>query len=100
MWYTGHDGTSYRILYSESPDCTSWSLPILVMDKNTVPSLNPTGSHVPFVIKDENIYKMWFSGFSGTFWRLLYTESNDGKIWSTPILFLEPKTFFNIYWFC
>ena len=85
MWFSGSDGTKFRILYSTSTDGIVWSTPVLVMDKGTC-SYNTVFSYFPSVIKESDTsYKMWFTGKDGTNDRILYSTSTDGIVWSTPV---------------
>ena len=36
----------------------------------------------PSVIKDGSTYKMWYSGYAGTTWRIYYATSPDGLTWT------------------
>jgi len=75
MWFTGYNGTNYRILYSTSTDGIVWTTPVLAMNIGTS-SYNTTQSYYPSVIKDGTTYKMWFGGSTGTA-RILYAISTN-----------------------
>ncbi len=96
MWYSGYDGSKWRIYYASSGDSgITW-----VKRNNTVPTasnttstegrialgLNGTGddAHVknPSVIKDGDTYKMWYAGSDGSTWRIYYATSPDGLTWT------------------
>lgn len=91
MWFAGNDGTNYRILYSTSTDGIIWTTPVLTMNIGTC-SYNSTGNAIPSVIKTSTGYKMWFAGYNGTNWRILYSTSSDGVTWSTPTLSMDIGT--------
>src|SRR3989338_1259097 len=94
MWYTGNDGTNYRILYATSPDGLTWT-----KYDNTVPSASDTTStngRIPlgtagkgdssraleaFVIKDGSVYKIWYTGYDGTNNRVYYAEMSQLPIY-------------------
>jgi hypothetical protein len=93
MWYTGFN-VSYRIYYATSPDGLTWTK----LD-NSIPSASNTtgtngriplgtsggdslGTAYPTVIKDGSTYKMWYSGFDGSSWRIFYATSPDGLTWT------------------
>ncbi|MGD8778593.1 MAG: hypothetical protein PVH88_06475 [Ignavibacteria bacterium] len=74
MWYTGNDGTSYRIGYTASSDGINWSTysgnPIL--DLGTDGSWNDIGILTPTVLYNGISYKMWFAGIDGTKYSIGY----------------------------
>ncbi|UCD38507.1 MAG: T9SS type A sorting domain-containing protein, partial [Fidelibacterota bacterium] len=81
MWYSGHDGSIYRIGYATSPDGVVWTK----YDGN--PVLEPTeaweGNEVwlPAVAFDGTTYhNMWYSGYSGGKYRIGYAWSSDAVI--------------------
>ena len=85
MWYSGNDGTNWRIYYATSPDGLIWT-----KYDNTIPVISdgastngriPLGNagkgddghaYTPTVIKDDSTYKMWYSGHDGTNVRIYY----------------------------
>jgi len=95
MWYTGYDGTNYRIYYATSPDGLTWTkynnaiptasdttgtdgrIPLGTAGKGDV-----TNAYLPRVIKDGSAYKMWYSGYDGTNIRTFYATSPDGLTWT------------------
>jgi predicted GH43/DUF377 family glycosyl hydrolase len=95
MWYTGTDGSKYIIYYATSPDGLTWT-----KYNNTIPSNSDTSStngriprgtigkgddagvFAPSVIKDGDTYKMWYTGFDGSRWRIYYATSSDGLTWT------------------
>lgn len=97
MWYQGYDGIYWRIGYAVSEDGATW----LRHPYNPVLNLGPSGSwddrHVyyPHVVKDDSLYRMWYTGHDGTNWRVGYAESFDGVNWTksslNPILNLGSR---------
>ncbi|MFA8343188.1 MAG: hypothetical protein ACEPO8_09500 [Rhodothermaceae bacterium] len=93
MWYTGFDGTNYRIGYATSSDGINW----IKYTSNPVLDIGNTGAWdskrvlSPTVIYDGIEYKMWYSGSAddGTY-RIGYATSPDGISWTkhsgNPIL--------------
>jgi len=95
MWYSGYDGTYYRIYYATSPNGLTWT-----KYNNAIPSNSDSsstdgriplgtdtkgddgGTRRPAVIKDGSTYKMWYSGSDGTYWRTYYATSSDGLTWT------------------
>ena len=84
MWYTGSDGTYQRIGYAYSTTGTSWTKSGLNPRLSAGPSGQYDDVHVawPSVIKDGSVYKMWYSGYDGSRWRIFYATSPDGAVWS------------------
>jgi predicted GH43/DUF377 family glycosyl hydrolase len=92
MWYSGHDGASWRIGYATSTDGVNWTK----YSSNPVLNLGASGTwddaHVLTgkVIKENGVYKMWYAGHDGSRWRIGYATSTDGVNWtkysSNPVL--------------
>ncbi|MEE9506531.1 MAG: hypothetical protein V3V98_05230, partial [Thermoplasmata archaeon] len=105
MWYSGHDGSGWRIGHAVSVDGLNWTKKAL----NPMLSLGPQGSWddyavgAPTILKEGSIYKMWFQGVSSAaLWRLKigYAESTDGLVWSkraTPVLTSDPGSTWEQY---
>lgn len=56
---------------------------------------NGTYEYAPTIMKDGNVYKMWFcgnSGAEGLIDRIFYTTSGDLVHWSTPSIVLGPAS--------
>ena len=88
MWYVSgfkweRKGQSlhsyYDIKYGESTDGIQW-------ERNGLVCINlfPGERNIarPCVIKDNGIYKMWYSYNDGQGYRLGYSESSDGYVWA------------------
>ncbi len=96
MWYTGNDGTNYRIGYATSFDKVNWTK----SPANPVLDLGPPGSwedvhvHSPTVLYDGTTYHMWYSGSDGLNLRIGYATSTDKDNWTkvaaNPVLDLGP----------
>jgi predicted GH43/DUF377 family glycosyl hydrolase len=82
MWYTGHDGTYRRTIYCTSTDGINWSNFQMVVDRGSEGTYDTTDAFLPCVIKDDNLYKMWYTGYDGTYCRTIYCTSTDGINWS------------------
>jgi hypothetical protein len=84
MWYSGYDGTYFRIGYATSLDGIIWTK----HPKNPVMDVGPVGSWYyprvqdPKIIFDGTTYHMWFSGGDLFTWRIGYATSPDGFIWT------------------
>lgn len=78
MWYATFNQITSQILYARSTDGIHWEKP---PDKNPVIIPGPSGDFdsgglvSPFVLKQGNIYKMWYSGFAEGRWRIGYAEN-------------------------
>ncbi len=87
MWYSGNDGSRFRIGYASSSDGTTW----FKSATNPVLDLAPWGSwddyHVysPSIIYDGITYYMWYSGHDGSNWRIGTATSFDGITWTKDI---------------
>ena len=82
MWYSGYDGSVWRLMYATSTDGISWSVPQLIMDRGAEGTYDTEGLYAPFVIKEGGVYKMWYNGRDGTHIRLIYATSLDGITWT------------------
>ncbi|MBT7915172.1 hypothetical protein HN588_14845, partial [Candidatus Bathyarchaeota archaeon] len=94
MWYSGYDGTNYRIYHATSPDGLTWTKydnsiesPSDTTGTNGRLPLGSTGgdtgrSTYSSIIKDGSTYKMWYTGHDGTTNRLFYATSPDGLTWT------------------
>ena len=87
MWYASmdkwEDSTSgpkhfYNIKYAESDNGVDWLRKgIVCLDYD---GIDDYAFGRPFVIKELNIYKMWYS-YRGDFYKIGYAESKDGMSW-------------------
>jgi predicted GH43/DUF377 family glycosyl hydrolase len=108
MWYSGNDGTNYRVGYATSPDGLNWNkyndpsttLPPYsesdpVIDNGGAGSFDQIYAGQASVILEVGTYHMWYSGvdFSGE-GRTGYATSPDGVSWTkypgNPVLDLGP----------
>ncbi len=95
MWYTGFNGTRWRIGQATSPDGMNWTR------NGDGAVLNVTSEawdsqHVglPTIIWDGDVFKMWYAGSDGQIWRIGYATSTDGMTWTKseggPVLDVSP----------
>jgi len=110
MWYQGY-GSGTRIYMATSPDGLTWT-----KVNNASPATSDTtstegripmgssgkgdvsGAHDPMVIKEGNIYKMWYAGrfsVAGDY-RIYYATSSDGLTWNKYNNTLTPVPTYNI----
>ncbi len=84
MWYSGSDGSNYRIGYATSEDGVNWTK----YSGNPVLNLGLSGSwddadvERPVVLFDGLNYKMWFSASDGSTNSIGYATSQDGITWT------------------
>jgi hypothetical protein len=80
MWYSGYDGSKYTICYADSADGIIWAKHGIVL--NTGIAGSPDSQHAGFcTVMFDGEYRMWYSGYSGGNWRILYANSTDGLTW-------------------
>jgi predicted GH43/DUF377 family glycosyl hydrolase len=76
-WYGGSDGTTSQIGYATSSDGIHWQRypnnPVLTPTRNN--SWDGEQISSPFVLFEANVYKMWYSGYGSSGWRLGYATS-------------------------
>ncbi|MBU4071320.1 MAG: M20/M25/M40 family metallo-hydrolase [Candidatus Thermoplasmatota archaeon] len=80
MWYSGYNGTAWRIMYANSSDGINWVKHGVVLDLGLPGSLDATYALSPAVIKTDE-YKMWYTGYDGLKYSILYANSSDGINW-------------------
>lgn len=81
MWLSGtdfHDTSALHTLHeSTSQDGIHWSQPSEALLK---------GVYAPTVIKDGDVYRLWYTDVSKSPWVIRYAESDDGRAWK-----VEPR---------
>ena len=84
-WLSGDtDGTwaTRKIGYGTSANGITWSVePQPVMSAGTS-GFDMSGVSLPSVIEDNGVYKMWFTGYDGSKYRIGYATSSDGVTWT------------------
>jgi predicted GH43/DUF377 family glycosyl hydrolase len=107
MWYSGWDGTHFRIGYATSPDGINWTKyndPATVnppyAESDPVLNLGP-GSwennwvYAQTVYFDGTNFRMWYAGTDGDHDRVGYATSPDGITWTknpaNPVINLGPS---------
>jgi len=61
-WCTGYDGSNYKIIYTTSTDGKNWIKPVLFMNSNTEGYKDTLNVSYPCIIKDDDTYKIWYTG--------------------------------------
>jgi hypothetical protein len=85
MWYSGYDGSTWRIGLAHSTDRVNWTRQ---NDGNAVFDVGAAGKfddvHVssPNVVYNGSMYHMWYRGYDGSNWRIGYATSSDGVTWT------------------
>ena len=93
MWYCGYDGTTnVRIHYATSADGLTWVKHGVALNIGSSGSYDSFYLYYPFVVKDGDEYKMWYVGWGGTNYRIMYANSQDGQVWVKQGLWLDIGT--------
>lgn len=79
LWYCGNDGNGDKIGYSESRNPLYWSSENNEIYKGKAARFDSYQVSDPTVIKDGDIYKMWYSGYDDIQWRIGLAYSWDGR---------------------
>jgi predicted GH43/DUF377 family glycosyl hydrolase len=83
MWYSGFDGSIWRIGYANSSDGISWTKhPMPVLDLGSGTSWDDERVYSPSVIFDGTTYHMWYAGYDGSNYRMGYATSINGINWT------------------
>lgn len=80
MWYSGNDGTNGHVMYASSPDGIAWAKYGMVMNHDM--SYDLAGASDPCVLKVGGVYRMWYTAYDGTTYRIAYATSTDGIAWT------------------
>jgi len=107
MWFGGVDNSGIaRIGYATSPDGINWmkyddpatTSPMYIESDPVLPtgsSWESTFVSYPYVMKEKNVYKMWYTGCNPSTCGIGYAESSDGINWTksalNPILVAGPS---------
>lgn len=92
MWYSGDDFDppySTRFFYATSPDGYVWTRQGMVMNVGHEGTYDAGGLNYPFVMKEGGVYKMWYSGWDGSYYHIIYTTSVDGQTWTSPSMVMD-----------
>jgi predicted GH43/DUF377 family glycosyl hydrolase len=94
MWYYGNSGPGTGLIgYATSTDGITWDRPVvglisfggntdnnIVLDQGSPGDFDAGGVYAPHVMKDGNLYKMWYTGWNGR-GEIGYATSTDGLDW-------------------
>ncbi|MEJ2636553.1 MAG: T9SS type A sorting domain-containing protein [Calditrichia bacterium] len=95
LWYSGVDEAyDNRIGHATSPDGILWTKDTLnpVLDIGTVNPWDSSEVLHPYVICENDTFRMWYNGYGSGTQRILYAWSTDGSAWTryTDHPMLEP----------
>ena len=82
MWYSGHDGTTWRILAAVSGADGTWRRLGIAIDAGLAGESDDYGVEAPCVVKTPGGYLMAYGGFDGEITRLHMASSDDGERWT------------------
>ncbi len=89
LWYSGFDGSYWRIGKAISPDGLSWEKQGVVLEKGNPADFDALFVSAPMVLRLNSNYFLWYEGFDGNIWRIGFAISADGLIWQKQGLALE-----------
>lgn len=82
MYYTAHSGESgSTIALATSIDGIAWTRQGVVFEPSAPGFFDSVAVKDPCVILDNGGYRLWYSGFDGSNWRIGQAVSLDGLIW-------------------
>ena len=82
MWYSGHDGTTGRILEAEQPPGRAWRRLGVAVDAGLAGDSDRYGVEASCVVKFDETYRMVYGGFDGENSRIHLATSADGHNWT------------------
>lgn len=88
MWYSGHDGATWRILEAVDDDGI-WERRGVVIDAGFAGDTDDYGVQAPCVVKTPGGYLMAYAGFDGETTRLHMASSPDGHTWEALGTFMQ-----------
>ena len=91
VYYTGFDGTDYAIGLARSTDGFTFSkygtIPLISKGPGTY---DGSSCRDPFVLYDNGVFKMWYTGINGAAECIAYATSKNGLTWtkysSNPVI--------------
>jgi predicted GH43/DUF377 family glycosyl hydrolase len=90
MWYSGHDGTTGRILAAVERDDGVWERQGIAIDAGFSGESDLYGVESPSVVRTPAEYVMAYAGFDGQTTRLHMAASNDGLAWTRRGAIMPP----------
>jgi predicted GH43/DUF377 family glycosyl hydrolase len=99
IWYDGIDfNGNTQVGLAKSKDGINWKkAPYMPVLDGEPGAWDATGEHASFVMKDGNLYKMWYEGSDGNVRQLGYATSHNGINWTkypgNPVLQAGPESY-------
>ncbi|MBD3238315.1 MAG: hypothetical protein GF332_01585 [Candidatus Moranbacteria bacterium] len=90
MWYSGYDGATWRIFYTQSPTPSSFPPGEVVLDVGERGDGDNVQVVGPMVVTEDQDglageaggpYRMWYAGFDGAVWTIFSATSQNGRNW-------------------
>ncbi len=92
LWYSGFDGSYWRIGKAFSTDGFNWQKEGVVLEKGNPGDFDAIFVSAPMVLCLNSNYFLWFEGFDGNSWRIGFATSADGLNWQKQGLALDLGT--------
>jgi hypothetical protein len=90
VWYSGYDGSNYRIIYATSPDGQTWTSQGMIIDHGPPDSPDAINVIEITIAKDpQGLYNAWYNGMNATASSLLNATSLDGVTWNKQGISME-----------
>jgi predicted GH43/DUF377 family glycosyl hydrolase len=89
MWYSGHDGTTGRILAAVRRPGGPWERLGVAIDAGFAGDSDQYGVESPSVVRTLGGYLMAYAGFDGEATRLHMATSDDGRRWTAQGTFMQ-----------
>jgi predicted GH43/DUF377 family glycosyl hydrolase len=89
MWYSGHDGSTSRILEAIKPPCRPWERLGVSVDAGLAGESDAYGVESPSVVTTRGGYLMAYAGSDGADTRLHMATSPDGHRWQAHGTFMQ-----------
>jgi predicted GH43/DUF377 family glycosyl hydrolase len=89
MWYSGHDGTTGRILTAVQRAAGPWERLGVAIDAGFAGDSDQYGVESPCVVRTPGGYLMAYAGFDGEATRLHMATSDDGRRWTAQGTFMQ-----------
>jgi predicted GH43/DUF377 family glycosyl hydrolase len=89
MWYSGHDGSTGRILEAVQEPGQDWKRLGISVDVGVAGDTDSFGVEAPSVVRTPGGYLMAYAGSDGADTRLHMASSDDGHQWEPQGTFLE-----------
>lgn len=88
MWYSGHDGTTSRIMEAVEGRSGTWARRGVAIDVGLAGDTDAYGVEAPSVVRTPSGYLMAYAGFDGETTRVHVATSPDGHRWEAqgPLL--------------